>query len=269
MQSVNDNLIGEKDLVVMKSIAAQSDSLLALEPGDRIVAIANLFLNTPYLGGTLDRDTVEKVVVNLCGFDCVTFVESVLALSGSVDGDVVQQSRKFIKELERIRYRDGLCDGYCSRLHYFSQWLKDNEKKGLLHAVIDSVSCKPYVPDVGFMSNHPEKYSQLVNHPERIDSMKIEEGLIGIHEFCMIPQEDISKNSALFKDGDVVGIITNIKDLDISHVGFISIIKGEAYFLHASSQFKKIMLTQANLERYVKSVAHMTGIVVFRVNGKN
>ena len=34
--------------------------------------------------------------------------------------------------LQQIRYRRGRVDGYASRLHYFTDWIRDNEQKGLV-----------------------------------------------------------------------------------------------------------------------------------------
>ena len=41
----------------------------------------------------------------------------------------------FIKNLETIRYRNGVLDGYPSRLHYFTDWIRNNEQKGLVRDI--------------------------------------------------------------------------------------------------------------------------------------
>ena len=39
---------------------------------------------------------------------------------------------RFGREIERMRYRGGTRAGYTSRLHYFSEWIADGEKRGLV-----------------------------------------------------------------------------------------------------------------------------------------
>ena len=67
----------------------------------------------------------------LTGFDCVTLVESSLAIARAA---AVPRARwsAFTHEIERMRYRGGVRAGYVSRLHYFSEWIADNARRGLL-----------------------------------------------------------------------------------------------------------------------------------------
>jgi len=96
--------------------------------GDLIVEIGRLFINKPYKGGTLDNVGKEKMIVNVSAFDCTTFVETVLALARCVaDGKI--SHNQFMRNLKLIRYRQGKINGYSSRLHYFTDWLRDNEQK--------------------------------------------------------------------------------------------------------------------------------------------
>jgi hypothetical protein len=47
--------------------------------------------------------------------------------------------------LQQIRYRNGQIQGYPSRLHYFSEWLYENEKRGFLQVITKQLGGKPYV----------------------------------------------------------------------------------------------------------------------------
>ena len=38
----------------------------------------------------------------------------------------------FGREIERMRYRGGKRRGYASRLHYFSEWISDGARRGLV-----------------------------------------------------------------------------------------------------------------------------------------
>ncbi len=93
----------------------------------RLARLARLLLGRPYierpLGGGPDR--AERLVTRLDGFDCVTLVESALALAR------VRRADSFAAELRRLRYRDGR-PGWTSRLHYFSDWLRTNQARGMV-----------------------------------------------------------------------------------------------------------------------------------------
>lgn len=81
---------------------------------DPMLRIGKSYLGTRYVANTLDRNEVEQLVINTKEVDCLTFVEYTLAQAlGS----------SFADNLQRIRYRDGIINGYPSRLHYTSDWI--------------------------------------------------------------------------------------------------------------------------------------------------
>ena len=92
-------------------------------------AIATQFLGAPYQAGLLDIPPKEKLVLALDKFDCVLFVEAVVAIARGV---AVQdyEFQTFAARIGEQRYRDGQLDGYCSRLHYFSEWISANQERG-------------------------------------------------------------------------------------------------------------------------------------------
>ncbi len=66
-------------------------------------------------------------------------------------------------------------------------------------------------------------------------------------------------------EGDILGITTNIDGLDYAHNGLAIHQNGRIYMLHASSDFKKVMITQEPLSDYLMQMKHMTGISVLRL----
>ncbi|HRI60994.1 MAG TPA: DUF1460 domain-containing protein, partial [Saprospiraceae bacterium] len=124
----------------VKSLAAVSshDSLLFLEKqktaaqqsttNGKSLAIARSFLGTPYVTGTLDVNETEHLVVNLRQLDCWTLVENSIAIALTPEGDFPS----YLAHLQELRYWGGTLDGYGSRIHYFSGWLLQAEKSGLL-----------------------------------------------------------------------------------------------------------------------------------------
>lgn len=94
----------------------------------RVIAITQEFIGTPYVGGTLNVPEEEKLYVNTTALDCLTFVETVIALAKSSELENPTLN-EFLKNLRSIRYRDGKINGYPSRLHYISEWSINNEKR--------------------------------------------------------------------------------------------------------------------------------------------
>ena len=50
-----------------------------------LVEAAKLFIGTPYVGGTLDKEREERLTVNASELDCTTLVEVSLALALTVN----------------------------------------------------------------------------------------------------------------------------------------------------------------------------------------
>ena len=111
-------------------------------PGQLMLEIGKFFLGTPYVAGTLETKRAEHLVVNLREFDCVTFVENVVALVWYVKSRE-KSFEAFRRLLQKIRYRQGRLQGYSSRLHYFSDWIHDNQKKGIVRDVTAEIGGRP------------------------------------------------------------------------------------------------------------------------------
>ena len=76
------------------------------------------FINTPYGVKTLDMNNEEQLVLNTDEVDCVTLVENVLAMSLAEDSQTMAVNEQdFTRWLTKIRYRNGVINGYTSRLH--------------------------------------------------------------------------------------------------------------------------------------------------------
>ena len=91
----------------------------------RLRVAADVLRGRPYraLGLVGGADDKERLVVDLATFDCVTFVESALALASSTS------RTGFVRELKRWRYRDAQVD-WRARLHYFSDWMRAHQRRG-------------------------------------------------------------------------------------------------------------------------------------------
>ncbi len=236
------------------------------EQGDNsIIHTARFFLDTPYVGGTLEGDSVEQFRVNLRELDCVTFVENVVALHLMLQSSD-HTFRNFCNILQRIRYRNSIIDGYLSRLHYTSEWLDDNRRKGMIDLQHPS-ACRDFAPNVSFMSTHCDAYPALKAHPDWCREMEAIENHINTLRFCYIPKENVKAAELEIQNGDIIAITTHIKGLDIAHVGFALVQNGRVYLLHASSETKKVIISDEPLYDYLVRRKNHSGIFVARVKG--
>ena len=162
--------------------------------------------------------------------------------------------------------RNGKIDKYPSRLHYTSDWIFNNEKKGIIKDITKEIGGKKIQFNVGVMSEHPEYYKQLQEHPEFIPIVKKQEKEINSREYYYIPKDDIDKAESIIQTGDLIALTTNNKGEDIGHVGIaIKMDDGRIHFMHAPLAGSKVQITEMPLGDYAKKVKKHTGIIVLRV----
>jgi hypothetical protein len=240
------------------------DGLLEKELGKTIVAVGKSFLGTPYVAKTLEIGEIETLVVNLHGLDCTTYVENVLAFSLLLkEGE--SDFNSFTKDLETIRYKNGKLDGYASRLHYFSEWIANNEKKGLLKDITSEIGGKEITKEINFMSSHRELYPFL-KEDANYEKIQASENYLNNQSICILPQDKIEASEHLIRSGDIIALTTSINGLDITHTGIASREKdGRIHLLHASSS-GEVKISELPLVDYLKKVKKNTGIMVARIN---
>lgn len=229
-----------------------------------IVLTAKYFLETPYVGHTLDSNDVEQLVVNLNRFDCMTFVESVLALSIDYMSDDPDY-HNFENILQKIRYRGGNISGYTSRLHYTSDWIFDNTQKQTVVDRTKQLGGLAFRPVLTYMSTHPQSYTQLKDNKQAVDSMRLIEKQINLRKAMnYIPKYKVATIEKNINSGDIIMITTSTPGLDYAHVGFAIKDGNVLKFIHASSDQKKVVITSSWLHTYLNGVKNFTGISVFK-----
>lgn len=230
--------------------------------GDVIAEVGKSFIDTDYVAGTLDKNKSESLVINLTGLDCVTFVENCLVFARCVkQGKTTFDDYK--AELKKIRYRDGVINGYSSRLHYFCDWIWDNESKGIVKNITADIGGVSYSKNIDFMSTHTNSYKQLADSAE-LEGIKASEDAINSRYYYYIPTKDISKSYDLMQTGDIIATTTSIGGLDVTHTGYVYKEAGGTYFMHASSKSKKVIISGEELQEYVAGDSKKTGIMVAR-----
>ncbi len=182
--------------------------------------LADMFVGRPYIANSLigGPHEPEKLVVNLEAFDCVTFIESILALARS------SSPTGFIKELKEIRYRQGLVD-WAARLHYFSDWMKSNQRRGIVR-----------IRTHGAGSHSSEKTLTAI---KGLPARKV--------QFQIVPKSKLPLARRRISNGSIVAFGALRSGLDFFHTGLLFFPKlsvgplEEMVLYHASRDAKKVV----------------------------
>lgn len=224
------------------------------------------FLGVPYVASTLECEP-EQLTVNIDELDCTTYVENVIALALTV-GERRTSWRDFVYNLERVRYRSGRLNGYASRLHYISDWALDNQYRGNFKDVTMSFPHYTYIiKSIDFMSANADKYPALADSASLARIRDVERGYRG-HKINYIktPALAYKDTKAAFRDGDIVALVTKLKNLDVTHMGMIVLVDSEPHLMHASSSLGKVVISDEPLADFMKRNHGLLGVRVFRLN---
>ena len=253
----------QDSIIVEERLAwARSQQLDTLPIGQIVARMGRTFVGAPYIPGTLEVQGPERLVVNLREFDCVTFVESSLALARVVRAGKGGYGA-FKNELRRLRYRGGQLDGYASRLHYFSEWLADNEAKGILQDITQQLGGVPDDEPITFMSQHVESYRQLADSTQLSAVREIETRLSGSPRY-IIPANRIAAVAARIQDGDVIAAASTLAGLDIAHTGIALRAGDQLHLMHAPLVGKAVEISEKPLAERIQGINTQDGIMVAR-----
>jgi len=181
---------------------------------ERIGFISAALRGAGYRGYTLigGPRQPEKFVVRDDVFDCVTYLETVLAAA------IARKPDEFDGELRKIRYHNGVVE-WQERNHYFFEWCQHNVENGVFRwLAID-----------GAIEIH-----------KTVDSQK---GL-STRRFTMpaIPRAAFAASQALLQTGDVIGFVSHRADLDYFHAGLVAFSpKNELLLRHAAESEHRVL----------------------------
>lgn len=235
-------------------------------PGKYLVLCGKEFLGKPYVAHTLEGEP-EMLTVNIDEFDCVTFVENMLAMALTLEEGRTSW-RDFIYNLQRIRYRNGEIDGYPSRMHYVCDWAVDNIYRG---TIIDATNTfdryNEMLRTIDFMSTNADKYPALADSSNLAKIKNLESGYRS-YKFPYIKTIDLGRKEikSNFKNGDILAFVSTLKNLDVAHMGLVTIENGIPYVMHASSSEGKIVVSKLPLDEFMKKNRQFAGVRVFRIS---
>lgn len=258
----------DDSLRVVELLAEAKTAAQASEQPNWMLHFGRKLCGIPYVAKTLERNSQEQLVVNLRELDCTTLVENALALTlcmkhhRTTFGD-------FCRYLQDIRYRDGQVD-YPARLHYFSDWIADNERMGYVNEI--SEPNPPFTGmqtlNINYMTKHVSQYPMLAGRPEWVEEIGLSEQALTGKQCAFIPKNELANSERYWDaihDGDIIAIVTNKAGLDTSHIGIAVWHVDGLHLLNASMIHKKVVEEPMTMRQYMQKHPSQTGIRIIRI----
>lgn len=242
----------------------------ALEPyrdepsSELIVRCAKQFLGTAYVAGTLETEP-EQLTINMDKTDCILFVEMCLAMVQTIKGDS-PTFETFCRNTQNLRYCNGVVDGYASRNHYTSSWIKQGEGNGIFHEVSKELGGSPLKGSIDYMSTHLESYKQLKDNPGMVVKIMQAEAALNRDQHYYLPQDNITALAKGIKAGDIICYVSSVDGLDIGHVAIAVQKDGQMHFIHASTKAMKVVVDPQTIADYVLTHKSTIGVRVVRLD---
>lgn len=231
-------------------------------------------IGAPYEANPLDRDakgTAEPLRAGFDGFDCVTYVETVLALARTIASGKSTVG-DYTAELAKLRYRNGE-PGYCARQHYFGDWAETQVAAGVLDEVTTSVAGDPanlavlrLTHGFDFLSRNAPKTAALAGSPERKACVAEQEAALSARDdgSAYIRATSLARVANALKPGDLIAWVADVPGLDIIHVGIVVARPNGRLELAQASKRENRVLVSPDLLRYAASLRQQRGVRVFR-----
>lgn len=203
--------------------------------GSGIEAVSRRLLGYPYKPNPLigSADTAEVFTASLDGFDCVTYIETVLALARASNVDC------FTEWLRKIRYEQGRIQ-WDRRNHYMSAWIRNNVRDGVMKPV--SIPAIPSLSKDRVLNVVPGLAAQRTR-------------------IKYIPKRAVSRLERYLQTGDLISFVSTRKNLDVFHAGII-VLDGKSVLMRHASRSRGFVVEQ-KLSEFLKA-NRMTGVIVVR-----
>ncbi len=233
------------------------------EPFGELVARAGgIQIGKPYRDPP-EPNGPEALRITLGSFQCVSFVESSLALARCVSA-ATPSADCFAREVEALRYRGGTAQGPTSRLHYFNEWLSDNAGRQHLLELTTALGGAPESARFDFVTSHRARYPFLAEQIVLAAFLEIEARLSAT-PLVTLNRATLRQAQDNLQTGDIVAIVSNLPGSWISHTGLIVRDKrGGAHLLHASKPQGRVVQSKGDIAAYVESTPVRRGLMAYR-----
>jgi cell wall-associated NlpC family hydrolase len=203
--------------------------------GSRVDVLSRHFLGHPYKPNPLigSADTAEVFTASLDGFDCVTYIETIVALARASNVD------DFTGWLRKIRYEQGRIR-WERRNHYMALWIRNNVRTGVIRPVS--------IPAVPILSRE-----RVLNVVAGLDAQRI--------RVKCVPKAAVPRLKPHLQSGDLMFFASTRKNLDVFHAGII-VRDGKRILMRHASRSQSFVVEQ-ELSEFLKA-NRMAGVIVVR-----
>src|ERR1039457_7040567 len=162
--------------------------------GSRIDVLSRHFLGYSYKPNPLigSADTVEVFTASLDGFDCCTYIETIVAPARASNVD------DFTEWLRKIRYERGRIQ-WDRRNHYMTRWIRNNVRQGKIRPVSMAV---PIL-----------RMERVLNVVPGLDPKPA--------RLKCVPKPAVPRLERYMQSGDLIFFVSTRKHLDVFHAGII------------------------------------------------
>jgi cell wall-associated NlpC family hydrolase len=201
----------------------------------RIDVLSRQLLGRPYKTNPLtgSAGTAEVFTASLDGFDCITYIETVVALARASDVD------DFTEWLRKIRYERGRIQ-WDRRNHYSTLWIRNNIREGIIRPV-----AMPAVPT--------RSMERVLNVLPGLDPQRI--------RMKCVPKRAVPRLERYLQTGDLIFFASTRKHLDVFHAGIIVRDGNKLLMRHASRSQGGVV--EQDLTEFLKA-NRMAGVIVVR-----
>lgn len=202
------------------------------------------------------------LLLNTQAFDCLTLVETVLALTFAqpeihqADADSVLVEA-YLTQLRTIRYQRADHCVWDHRYFYFSHALGALIAQGRLHNITDAVGT-PYTKRLDYVSKRPGQFGRIRN---RAALQHLEDSLSAVPA-RFIGRNEVARYLPFAQTGHIIVFTNNTPGLDVTHCGIVEVQAGQVLLTHASSKYSCVIRRQP-LCSYLAINRTLTGFRVF------
>lgn len=232
-------LHSKKSEMVRALDEARLEELLAAgvgEPnlGTRIEKISGCLLGCEYIENPLGGgpEAEEFLTISLDGFDCVTYIETVLAAA------LARTTGGFVRTIRELRYAGGRVE-WAERNHYMTDWARNNRKVGLLVSVTKGPETVEKARRLNLIPGLPRK---VVN-------------------FRCFPKRRFNRVADRIETGDLMFFVSAKGSLDVFHTGLL-VRSGDGIVMRHATRTAGVVIEQP-VEEFLKN-QRMSGFVLLR-----
>jgi len=208
--------------------------------------------------------------VNFQGMDCWTFFEIALGFARMLNEPESNWTpERLLYYIELDRYRGGQCTGeYLSRLHYLEDWLRDNNRRGLVEDLTRDLGGRSVPHSAREMSTGWRHYRYLAANRSLLGPLGRMEANVSSLPLYQIPKSQVAAIEPKLRSGDIIGVISRERNglYSTAHVGLaLRTSDGVLHFMHASSpsNYGRVVIDD-ELSKYLYRYRSDSGILVGR-----